>query len=643
MSTGTTELPTAALSAMEAELARAEAERRQLFGDGYIGIDEEDDFSDLVEEEPTPVDASKGKQRAAQDDGIVLPRYDDTTLGDAFVEAHPELVWNSSRLIWMRYDETKGIWREYSTPAAELLIDEFLKKVHRDGEEAFGKDDFAAAKWLGGQRTQEAVAKKIKTKNHVAQEQFDADPFRRVFANGVFDPRNPGVMEPFDPKLYSTRCAPLSYDPDAKHDRLKDALSPLPDDAHEWFQLMAGQSLLGFQPAAEFAIFMYGPTASNGKSLLFDLMEGSIGKYEEGHDEHCGYFGRPSEGTLLGGENYDLVSYEGLSQAGIEEMPDKMIHSSPFKRLIGTDSFKGRQIREKHRVIHNRATLWITVNILPSYDTSDQGVIRRMKVIPFDKKFVDTERELALYPKGMAYLKDPSLKEMAKKDKTLQAAFLAWRMEGAIRWCATSEAKRAQLEGAVPASVQQATDRWLNREDTIHGWLQDTMIFDPIEDKEGNPLQPVNFCLATDLYDSYSGWLRANGHAYSVKLNTFFDRFEQNGTVQRHRLEKVKGRVGGLKHSKLIKADGEYATAGATPRHVKGIRFRTELDDQQIESVDPKLTAEESKQLAILDLLRQARAAGISLDDLASARQPAPAEEFDGLEDDLAELDELFS
>lgn len=572
-----------------------------------------------------------------------VDRYDDSGLGDAFVAAHPELIWNMTKNRWLRYDATKGIWRYFDEQEANAEIDRFLKRLQAEGEAALGKDKFSAGKLLGSQRTQEAVSKKIKTKHHIKQEQLDADPYLQVFANGVFDPRKPEAgMGPFDPKLYATRAVPLDYDPSAKHDRLADVLAALPDDAHEWYQLMAGQSMLGFQPAAEFAIFMYGPTASNGKSLHFNLMESTAGAYDDGSDKKTGYFGRPDQATLLSGENYDLVSFQGLRQAGIEELPDKQLQSSPFKRLIGTESFKGRQIYAAHETVSNRATIWITCNIFPTIDAQDAGVVRRIKVLPFDKKYVNTEVELATFPAGKAYLKDPSLKEAVEHDRGLKEAFLAFRMEGAIRWCATPADKRAQLEGNTPESVNRATLARVGQQDTLQTWIDDCIIFDATEDAQGNRLPAQNFCLTTDLFSSYTAHLKANGHAYGVKITTFQDRFELNGQVQARHLHKVRGRTSGLKQSLWENADGVSVRAGVTPAHVRGLRFRTELDDHEISA---GLTADEVKRMKIVDILQQMQSAGITLEDL-TADQSRPevshaAVEADDFDDE--ELAEFFS
>jgi len=625
------------LAAQLAKLRAEEGDRMEIFHDLYkpFGGWDSDALKDAylaslsgeeIDEAAAPTDTTGADRmkapvkKAADGDGLIPERYDESGLGDAFVIAHPDLVWNITKRQWMRYDNKVGIWRFFDEQETNSIIDRFLKKVQRDGEEAFGKDDFAAGKRLGDQRTQEAVAKKIKAKRHIKQHQLDADPYRRVFANGVFDPRHPEKgMAPFDPELYSTRSVPLDYDPKATHPRLKDLLHPLPDDAHEWFQLMAGQSMIGLQPAGEFAVFMFGPTAGNGKSLLFDIMETSIGKYVDGHELHTGYFGRPDQATLLAGDNYDLVGYQGLSQAGLEEMADKHIHASPFKRLVGTDSFKGRQIYGRPETISNTSTIWITLNGLPSFDSSDQGVVRRIAVLPFEKKYVATERELALYPAGTAFPMDASLKTMAKTDRALQQAFLAYRMEGAIRWCATPDEDRARLERTFPPSVERATDKWIKREDTIAGWIEDSIIFDPTQDDDGARVPPTHYCLTTDLFDSYSAWMKANGHAFGVKLSTFLDRFGQNRLVQRHSLESMRGRVGKLTRSAFEMADGTQKPAGATPNHVKGLRFRTVLEAHDIARVDSNLTADEAKKFAVLDLLKLAEQMGVSAADLAEA------------------------
>lgn len=553
--------------AQDAKIAKLEAEGKTLVGTEHENQRQRKRRATrLAADTVTPSD----EVSKAFTDGspILLTRYDDNAIAEAFIAAHPRLVWNSTRQVWMSYNGSIGIWEELANEAAYKRIDGFLQRLQTDADTDEDAEKLAAR--CGFQATQGAVASKIATKNHVVQEQFDADPYRRVFGNGVFDPREPeqGVL-PFDPDLYATLRVPVNYNPRAAHPRFADILMPLPDDSHEWMQLMAGQSLLGFQPAGEFAIFLHGMTASNGKSLWVDAMEATAG----------GYSGRPSESTVLAGESYDMVSFEGLTQAIIEELPERMLPSAPLKRLIGTDSFKGRQIREKHRIIKNRATLWITQNVPSTFDTTDSGIKRRLRSVPFTKKFVDTEHELADWPVGTAFLKKADLKGLVKHDSALQEAILAWRVEGAIRWCATPPAQRAELEASSPESVNRSTDRWLKKEDTIHGWIMDRIVFDPQRDEEGTRIKPENFCLSTDLYQSYSAWMKANGHTFTVKNSTFLDRLALNAEIRERGLEVTRGRVGKLMHSPFEAADGSRQRAGTTPVHMKGLRFRTELDD----------------------------------------------------------------
>jgi len=167
--------------------------------------------------------------------------------------------------------------------------------------------------------------------------------------------------------------------------------------------------------------------------------------------------------------------------------------------------------------------------------------------------------------------------------------------------------------------VERATDKWIKREDTIAGWIEDSIIFDPTQDDDGARVPPTHYCLTTDLFDSYSAWMKANGHAFGVKLSTFLDRFGQNRLVQRHSLESMRGRVGKLTRSAFEMADGTQKPAGATPNHVKGLRFRTVLEAHDIARVDSNLTADEAKKFAVLDLLKLAEQMGVSAADLAEA------------------------
>lgn len=90
--------------------------------------------------------------------------------------------------------------------------------------------------------------------------------------------------------------------------------------------------------------------------------------------------------------------------------------------------------------------------------------------------------------------------------------------------------------------------------------------------------------------------------------------------------------------SAFVDSNGDTSEAGKTPNHIKGIRFRNELD----EFSEPAVSAEDRRRLDLLDLAKQLRAGGFSVEDLAAVleKQTARLEDIpaDSPLDDLTEL-----
>ena len=70
---------------------------------------------------------------------------------------------------------------------------------------------------------------------------------------------------------------------------------------------------------------------------------------------------------------------------------DKKLNESLIKKLTGGDEIKARQPREKFINFSPTHTLWMFVNHKPRITETDEGIWRRIKLIPFEYKIPDEE------------------------------------------------------------------------------------------------------------------------------------------------------------------------------------------------------------------------------------------------------------
>src|SRR5262249_39765331 len=124
------------------------------------------------------------------------------------------------------------------------------------------------------------------------------------------------------------------------------------------------------------------------------------------------------------------------------------------KNLTGGDTVTTRRLYENPWTFEPTHSLWLPTNYLPEISGRDHGIWRRVKVVPWTRKFDRPDRNL-----------DDELRHEA-------AGILLWLIAGA----------RLYLEHGLvePQEVIDATKAYRSREDIIARWMDDAgFIFDP--------------------------------------------------------------------------------------------------------------------------------------------------------------------
>lgn len=135
-------------------------------------------------------------------------------------------------------------------------------------------------------------------------------------------------------------------------------------------------------------------TGGNGKGLLSSLVEKALGEY---------FYIAPSnflttDLTKADGANSSLVSCKGRRYVLITEPENKTEGDSNFnigfiKSLTGSDTINARELHGKTQLFKPTFTLFLQCNNKPNMKKIDKGMVRRLKVCPFNNKFVENPKE----------------------------------------------------------------------------------------------------------------------------------------------------------------------------------------------------------------------------------------------------------
>lgn len=303
----------------------------------------------------------------------------------------------------------------------------------------------------------------------IRHEQLDADPWLLNVANGVLDLRDQ-TLTGHDPSLLLTRMATAAYEHDAPRAAFDEFLARVqPDpDMRAFLARLLGHALLG--KVVEQVMPVLHGAGANGKSVLVETVLSALGDY--------GTTGDPA--LLTDGGNphpTGVADLFGRRLVAIHETDaGRRLAEGTVKRLTGETRVKARRMREDFWEFDASHTLVMVTNHRPVVRGDDEGIWRRLRLVPFDVVIPEHERDTRLG--------DRLLLE--------QSGVLAWLVEGYTAWA------RSGL--SVPDHVREATSAYRTESDHLGQWLTDNCL-----------TGPHYWARAGDLYSSWSKWARNEG------------------------------------------------------------------------------------------------------------------------------------
>jgi P4 family phage/plasmid primase-like protien len=317
---------------------------------------------------------------------------------------------------------------------------------------------------------------------------LDTDPWLLNVLNGTLDLRTGKLRAP-DRRDLLTRMVPVEFDPKAECPNWIRFLTRAMDGDGEmigFIQKAVGYTLTG-ETREHTMFFSYGQ-GKNGKSTFTETMAALFADY-----------GRrvPTE-TLMVRQNEgisnDVARLKGarfVSAAETEE--GKRLNESKLKDLTGGDTIVARFMHAEFFEFKPTFKIWMYGNHKPIIRGVDEGIWRRIHMIPFVVTIPPEERDGELPAKLLREL----------------PGILAWAVRGCLCW------QRDGLQK--PKAMEEAVQEYREEMDVIGSFLEECTVRTP-----GQHTTP------RALYQEYVRWAKVTG-AHEGSENGFSRQLKSRG------------------------------------------------------------------------------------------------------------------
>lgn len=326
----------------------------------------------------------------------------------------------------------------------------------------------------------------------VTPDQLDTDIWLFNVLNGTINLKS-GKIESHSIDNMITKIAPVTYDPEAKCPLWINFLNQIfsgDQDLIKFIQKTIGYSLTG-DTREQCLFFLYGH-GSNGKSTFLETVQEFMGT------DYCKQ--TPSD-TLMAKRNEgipnDIAMLKGTRLVSSSETEQgKRLYEPLVKQLTGGDRISARFMRGEWFDFKPTFKIFILTNHRPNIVGDDNGIWRRIRLIPFNVMIPDHEQ-------------DKTLPEKLKKELP---GILNWAIRGCLMW---------QKEGlVVPEIIAKATSEYRKDMDILGDFFEEKCV-----------MRDDLVVTHADLYQEYQFYVRKNG-GYELSSKAFSMKLSERGFVK---------------------------------------------------------------------------------------------------------------
>jgi putative DNA primase/helicase len=439
-------------------------------------------------------DGLPGEEGTNQDEESPGFNYSDLGNAERLVHYHgKDLRYCHQWGKWLIWDKTH--WKEDITGEIVRKSKDTVKRIYQEASEETDKKErrMLAAHAMrseaeGKIRAMISLAKS-EAEIHVTTDELDADHWKLNCLNGVIDLKT-GKLMPHKREYMMTKIAPVNYEQSATCPTWEAFLHKImggKEELIEFLQRSVGYSLTG--DISEHVMFILYGSGRNGKSTFANTIRDMLGGYADQANPES-FMVKKNESSI----SNDIASLKGLRLVSTAEGEEgKRLAESLVKQITGGEPLKARFLRQEHFTFAPQFKLWFSTNHKPNIRGTDNGIWRRLCLIPF----------AVTIPTGEV---DKSLPDKLKAE---YAGILNWAIEGCTKW---------QKDGLkIPEEVQAATESYRGEMDALGAFIDECCIT--------NPLAKV---LVKDLYEVYEEWCEEGGE-YTVKKRVLSQKLQDRG------------------------------------------------------------------------------------------------------------------
>lgn len=380
---------------------------------------------------------------------------------------------------WMIYNGHR--WLEDKDGVLERLAKKIIEQIRvqafKEEDEKKQKSLFDAVTKAGNIRGITGMVKSASTEKivRIGSETFDRNKYLLNFKNGTFD-LNENIFKENKSDDYITKLVDINYDSKATCPRWEQFISEIMGNNEgliKFIQRAIGYSLTGScEEQKMFICYGYG---SNGKSIMMEILREILNDYSRNMTAES-LMAKESTSTANG----DIARLKGARFVTAKETKEgRKLDEALIKEATGADTMTARYLYKDEFEFVPEFKLWLATNYKPEITGQDEGIWRRLVLIPFNVQFTSVVND----GNGM---KDKDLKE---KLRTEIPGIINWCIKGCAMW---------QKEGlSEPKEVLEAVEEYRSESDGLQQFIDENLEISSgacITNKE-----------ITDLYNRWNG------------------------------------------------------------------------------------------------------------------------------------------
>lgn len=312
----------------------------------------------------------------------------------------------------------------------------------------------------------------------VPEKFFDKNPVELNVQNGILNLET-GHLAPHEPERWMSHYVDIPYN----------ASAPLPKTWLEFLERIFGEDyqlidyvkfLFGFSLTGRMdppmIPILFG-SGANGKSTLLDVLSLLAGTYSARAQAESVM--APRFAKSGSDHSTDIARLIGKRVICCPEIMRDRLHERFLKDWSGGERVTARRLRQEAFEFWPVGKFWLAGNEKPRISGTDDGIWRRVRLIPFRVTIPREER----IPRHI----------LMRRLREELPGILAWAVDGFRGYCEEGE--------PVCETIEQETAEFRQDEDVMGRFLEDSVQF-------GEGLSAK----AGELYGCYTKWCRDNGH-----------------------------------------------------------------------------------------------------------------------------------